>query len=127
MKAMATEIDYQKDILEYAEKRCAELFKDALAAGINPAEDQDYQTDYQDHVWAVTDEYLGDFIPVETMQKIIDQLEYNFGTSYADFDLPYSEPENDDQEIANMHYALGILVQRCVEEGFSAAYYNSLD
>lgn len=120
-------VDFQKDILEYAEKRCAELFKDALAAGINPAEDQDYLTDYQDQVWVVSEEYLGDFIPVETMQRIIDQLEYNYGTSYADFDLPFSEPENEDQEIANMHYTLGTMVQRCVEEGFSSAYYKSLD
>lgn len=120
-------VDFQKDILEYAEKRCAELFKDALAAGINPAEDQDYLTDYQDQVWAVSEEYLGDFIPVETMQRIIDQLEYNYGTSYADFDLPFSEPEDEDQEIANMHYTLGTMVQRCVEEGFSSAYYKSLD
>lgn len=120
-------VDFQKDILEYAEKRCAELFKDALAAGINPAEDQDYLTDYQDQVWVVSEEYLGDFIPVETMQRIIDQLEYNYGTSYADFDLPFSEPEDEDQEIANMHYTLGTMVQRCVEEGFSSAYYKSLD
>lgn len=120
---MATEIDYQKDILEYAEKRGAELFKDALAAGINPAEDLRYLQEAQ----AVTDEYLGDFVAVETMQQIIDQLEYNFGTSYADFDLPYDEPEDEDQEIANMHYVLNTVVQRCVEEGFSEAYYNSLD
>lgn len=120
---MDTEIDYQKDILEYAEKRCAELFKDALEDGIEPAEDPLYLQEAQ----AVTDEYLGDFIPVETMQQIIDQLEYNYGESYAAYNLPYDEPEDEDQEIANMHCVLNTVVQRCVEEGFSAAYYNSLD